>query len=264
MAAVGAVVDAVFGSYDVKNAKQWRDEDLLHREQEKQWREDSIQREYEWRRADLERERRVVKLENEKRIIDARRRQLAAVSQMSALLAGFTMSTIVEVQIAKSTSQPVMIAYGAVCALEFIVMLMCMLTCTALLLALTRFVTHTLEGEVHALSSMELDVVSPFYGWWLSKCEREWIMAYHLFRLGLSLFLAQVALLGWAVFGEWVAAASCMTALCVLALAYLELRVASRWRYLVRFPEQQAPGSPTSRRPTNASPPAPPLHSLTP
>ncbi|KAE9046779.1 hypothetical protein PR002_g1481 [Phytophthora rubi] len=264
MAAVGAVVDAVFGSYDVKNAKQWRDEDLLHREQEKQWREDSIQREYEWRRADLERERRVVKLENEKRIIDARRRQLAAVSQMSALLAGFTMSTIVEVQIAKSTSQQVMIAYGAVCALEFIVMLMCMLTCTALLLALTRFVTHTLEGEVHALSSMELDVVSPFYGWWLSKCEREWIMAYHLFRLGLSLFLAQVALLGWAVFGEWVAAASCMTALCVLALAYLELRVASRWRYLVRFPEQQAPGSPTSRRPTNASPPAPPSHSLTP
>uniref|UniRef100_H3H0W4 ACT domain-containing protein n=1 Tax=Phytophthora ramorum TaxID=164328 RepID=H3H0W4_PHYRM len=167
MAAVGAVVDAVFGSYDVKNAKQWRDEDLLHRDQEKQWREDSIQREYEWRRADLERERRVVKLENEKRIIDARHRQLVTVSQMSALLAGFTMSTIVEVQIADATSQPVMVAYGAVCCLEFIVMLMCMLTCTALLLALTRFVTHTLEGEVHALSSLELDVVSPFYGWWL-------------------------------------------------------------------------------------------------
>jgi calcium release-activated calcium channel protein 1 len=118
MAAVGAVVDAVFGSYDVKNAKQWRDEDLLHREQEKQWREDSIQREYEWRRADLERERRVVKLENEKRIIDARHRQLVTVSQMSALLAGFTMSTIVEVQIADATSQPVTIAYGAVCCLE--------------------------------------------------------------------------------------------------------------------------------------------------
>ncbi|KAK1931868.1 hypothetical protein P3T76_012800 [Phytophthora citrophthora] len=118
MAAVGAVVDAVFGSYDVKNAKQWRDEDLLYREQEKQWREDSIQREYEWRRADLERERRVVKLENEKRIIDARHRQLVTVSQMSALLAGFTMSTIVEVQIADATSQPVMIAYGAVCCLE--------------------------------------------------------------------------------------------------------------------------------------------------
>ncbi|CAI5710574.1 unnamed protein product [Peronospora destructor] len=254
MAAVGAVVDAVFGSYDVKNAKQWRNEDLLHREQEKQWRQDSIQREYEWRRADLERERRVVKLENEKRIIDARHRQLVTVSQMSALLAGFTMSTIVEVQIADGTRHAVIVAYGAVCCFEFVVMLMCMLTCMALLLALTRFVTHTLEGEVHALSSLELDVMSPFYDWWLSKCEQEWIMAYHLFRIGLSLFLAQVALLGWAVFGKWVAAASCMTVLCVLTLAYLELRVASQWRYLVRFPEPQASGSPTTRRPNNVSP----------
>ncbi|KAI9915223.1 hypothetical protein PsorP6_007302 [Peronosclerospora sorghi] len=243
MAAVGAVVDAVFGSYDVKNAKQWRNEDLLYREQEKQWREDSIQRENEWRRADLERERRVVKLENEKRIIDARHRQLVTVSQMSALLAGFTMSTIVEVQIGARTSQPVMIIYGAVCCMEFIVMLICMLTCTALLLALTRFVTHTLEGEVHTLSSLELDVVSPFYGWWLSKCEREWILAYRLFRIGVSLFLTQVALLGWAVFGEWVAAPCCMTVMALLGLAYLEMRIASRWRYLVQFPESQGSGS---------------------
>ncbi|KAG7397413.1 hypothetical protein PHYBOEH_000767 [Phytophthora boehmeriae] len=226
MAAVGAVVDAVFGSYDVKNAKQWRDEDLLHREQEKQWREDAIQREYEWRRADLERERRVFKLENEKRIIDARHKQLAAVSQLSALLAGFTMSTIVEVQI-NTTNQAVMVAYGTVCCLEFIVMLTCMLTCTALLLALTRFVTHTLEGEVHQLSALELDVVSPFYDWWLQK-----------------------------LFGEWLSIAISMTALCGMGIAYLELRVASRWRYLIRFPESRGPGSPANR-PTDASPPAP-------
>ncbi|KAG1694558.1 hypothetical protein DVH05_021064 [Phytophthora capsici] len=49
---MSAVVDAVFGSYDVKNAKQWRDEDLLHREQQKQWREDAILRETEWRRVE--------------------------------------------------------------------------------------------------------------------------------------------------------------------------------------------------------------------
>lgn len=254
MAAVGAVVEAVFGSYDVKNAKQWRDEDLLHREQEKQWHEDAVQRENEWRRADLERERRVVKLENEKRIIDARHRQLAAVSSMSALMAGFTMSTIVEVQI-NTTSQAVMVVYGAVCSLEFIVMLTCMLTCTALMLALTRFVTHTLEGEVHQLSSLELDVVSPFYDWWLRKCEREWVLANYLFRTGQVLFLSEVAMLGWAVFGEWVAAATTMTVICVLGVAYLQLRVASRWRYLVRFPDVHGPGSP-GRRATNASLPA--------
>ncbi|RLN90204.1 hypothetical protein BBJ28_00001731 [Nothophytophthora sp. Chile5] len=118
MAAVGAVVDAVFGSYDIKNAKQWRDEDLLHREQEKQWREDAILREYEWRKTDLERERRVVKLRNEKRIIDARHRQLTAIAQLSGLFAGFTMMSIVQVSVPDDISHALLVVYGTVCCLE--------------------------------------------------------------------------------------------------------------------------------------------------
>lgn len=63
-------------------------------------------------------------------------------------------------------------------------MLMCMLSCTLLLLAVTRFVTHTLEGEVRQLTVVELELVSPFYAWWLQRCEREWLLAYKLFRVG--------------------------------------------------------------------------------
>lgn len=118
MAAMGAVVDAVFGSYDLKNAKQWRDEDLQHREQEKQWREDAILREISWRNADLERERRVLKLENEKRIIDARHKQLSAVAQLSALLAGFSMVSMVEINLAADLNHLLMVFYGGVCCLE--------------------------------------------------------------------------------------------------------------------------------------------------
>jgi calcium release-activated calcium channel protein 1 len=117
MAAVGAVVDAVFGSYDLKIAKQWRDEDLQHREQEKQWREDAIMREIAWRNADLERERRVLKLENEKRIIDARHKQLSAVSQLSALLAGFSMISMVEIKLPGKISNVLLAFYGGVCCL---------------------------------------------------------------------------------------------------------------------------------------------------
>lgn len=118
MAAVGAMVDAVFGSYDLKIAKQWRDEDLEHREQEKQWREDAIMREITWRNADLERERRVLKLENEKRIIDARHKQLSAISQLSALLAGFSMVSLVEINLPDHLNEILLVFYGVVCSIE--------------------------------------------------------------------------------------------------------------------------------------------------
>ncbi|KAF1321926.1 hypothetical protein FI667_g11596, partial [Globisporangium splendens] len=117
MAAVGAVVEAVFGSYDLKNAKQWRDEDLAHREQEKQWREDAILRELTWRNADLERERRVLKLESEKRIIDARSKQLTAVGHLSALLGAFSMVSMVEIGLPDDLNHALLVAYGATCCL---------------------------------------------------------------------------------------------------------------------------------------------------
>uniref|UniRef100_K3XA39 Calcium release-activated calcium channel protein 1 n=1 Tax=Globisporangium ultimum (strain ATCC 200006 / CBS 805.95 / DAOM BR144) TaxID=431595 RepID=K3XA39_GLOUD len=230
MAAVGAVVEAVFGSYDLKNAKQWRDEDLTHREQEKQWREDAILRELAWRNADLERERRVLKLENEKRIIDARSKQLTAVGQLSALLVAFSMTTMVEVSLPDDLNHVLLVAYGA-----FIFMLISMLTCTLLLLAVTRFVTHTLEGEVRELTTLELDLVSPFHAWWLRRCEREWRLAYKLFWSGASLFLLEVILIGWVVFGRSVVTSVTMTVLCAVGSVYYQMRVASRWRYLVDF-----------------------------
>jgi calcium release-activated calcium channel protein 1 len=218
---MSAVVDAVFGSYDAKNAKQWRDEDLLYREQQKQWREDAILRETEWRRADLQRARRVAKLESEKRLIDARQQQLQTVSRLSGMLAFFS------------------IIYGMVGCAEFLCMLLCSLTCTLLLLALTRFVTHTLDGEVQQLSDAELDTDSPFSDWWVAKCEREWLLAYGLFRTGASFFLVAIALVSWIVFVRSTIAAVVVSVLCVGGLLYYNLRIASRWRYLVRPSERR-------------------------
>ncbi|CEG44644.1 uncharacterized protein PHALS_00990 [Plasmopara halstedii] len=93
---MSSVVEAFVYSYDIKNAKQWRDEDMLHREQQKQWREDSIQRQHEWRRADLKHIRRVLKLESEKRLINARLQQLRTISQLSAIMAFFSIMFLQE------------------------------------------------------------------------------------------------------------------------------------------------------------------------
>ncbi|OWZ05926.1 hypothetical protein PHMEG_00021894 [Phytophthora megakarya] len=232
---MSAVVDAIFGSYDVKNAKQWRDEDLLHREQQKQWREDAFRRESEWRRAYLERERRMAKLESEKRLIGARHQELQTVSQLSAILAFFSIMFIQEIKSLKEdTSEPLVVVYGTVGVLEFLCMLLCSLTCTLLLLALTRFVTHTLDGEVYRLSDAELDSVSPFTDWWIGKCEQEWVLAYQLFRTGASFFLVAIALASWMVLARSMIASAVVSVLCAGGLLYYNLQIASRWRYLVK------------------------------
>ncbi|KAE8876221.1 hypothetical protein PF005_g15627 [Phytophthora fragariae] len=232
---MSAVVDAVFGSYDVKNSKQWRDEDLLHREQQQQWREDAFRRDSEWRRADLQRERRVTKLESEKRLIDARHQQLQTVSQLSSMLAFFAIMFVQEIKSLQSdTSQALLVVYGTVGCLEFLCMLLCTLTCMLLLLALTRFVTHTLDGEVRRLSDLELDSVSPFSDWWVGKCEQEWLLAYQLFRAGAAFFLVEIALVSWIVFVRSTVAAVIISVLCAGGLLYINLRIASRWRYLVK------------------------------
>ena len=116
-------------------------------------------------------------------------------------------------------------------------MLMSMLSCTLLLLAITRFVSHTLESEVRSLNVVELELVSPFYSWWLKKCEGEWLLAYRFFRTGLSLFLVQISLLGWVQFGRSLATQVSVTVVCIGGLLFWHLRVASRWRYLVNFPQ---------------------------
>jgi len=122
-------------------------------------------------------------------------------------------------------------------------MLLCMLTCTLLLLAVTRYVTHTLENEVRELTLVELDLVSPFYAWWLHKCESEWLLAYRFFRMGVSVFLVEIALIGWVQFGQSVLTAIIMSVLCGSGILYYHLSIASRWRYLVKFPDMNSSSS---------------------
>jgi len=182
---------AMMGSYDLQKAQRWRIEDIEHRKQEIQWREDEIKRENEWRLIDLEREKRLQKLENERRITDARSEQLTAVSSLSALLGGFAMIANVEIGFPDSVTQVQLIIYGCVTASVIICMLMCMLMCTLLLLAITRYSSFSLEEDLRNKPVENLDFESPFYEWWLAKCERDWIVAYNFFRFGklLSYFI---------------------------------------------------------------------------
>ena len=152
-----AVVEAVFGSYDLRNAKQWRDDDLRHRAQEIQWHNDDLRRQHEWRSADIEREKRLRKLENERRITDARADQLSVISNLSALLAGFAVVAMVEINLPDSLNEILLVFFGCCSALVVVLMLLCMVMCTLLLLAITRYSAHNLEQDIRSMGLEKLD-----------------------------------------------------------------------------------------------------------
>lgn len=233
-----AVVDAVFGSYDLRNAKQWRDDDLKHRAQEIQWHNDDLRRQHEWRATDLEREKRLRKLENERRITDARSEQLSAISNLSALLGGFAVVAMVEINLPDTIDDILLAFFGCVSALVVVLMLLCMVMCTLLLLAITRYSAHSLEQDLRALRLDQLQDESPFYSWWLQKCEADWLRAYFFFRSGVSLFLIDLGILSWVQFDRSIITSIGVSSIALLGFLYWQLHMTSKWRFLMRFPEQ--------------------------
>lgn len=234
-----AVVDAVFGSYDLRNAKQWRDDDLSHRAQEIQWHNDAIRREHEWRAMDLEREKRLRKLENERRMTDARSEQLSAISNLSALLGGFAVVAMVEINLSPDINEVLLGFFGCASALVVILMILCMVMCTLLLLAITRYAGHTLELELRHMPLESMDSTSPFYNWWLQKCEADWLRAYFFFRSGVSLFLFDLALLAFVQFDQSLGTATGIAVLSLIGFLYWHLHMTSKWRHLMEFPKEE-------------------------
>ncbi|EQC34217.1 hypothetical protein SDRG_08420 [Saprolegnia diclina VS20] len=234
---MNAVVGAMMGSYDLQNAQRWRTEDMEHRKQEIQWREDDVKRQHAWRLEDIERERRLQKLENERRVTDARSEQLSAVSNLSALLGGFAMVANVEINLPDDVAWSVMFLYGTVSASVILCMLCCMLMCTLLLLAITRYASLDLENDLRLLDFEQLDVESPFYVWWLKRCEKDWQLAYGFFRVGIFLFLWTVALVGWVQFERTIYAGIGMSTISFLSFVFWQVRMESKWRYLLESPE---------------------------
>ncbi|TMW61625.1 hypothetical protein Poli38472_010688 [Pythium oligandrum] len=233
-----SVVNALFGSYDLRSSKQWRDEDMAHREQEIQWLNDEIVRAHEWRNADIERSLRKEKLENEHLVCEARAEQLHTVSEQCALLCGFTVVAMTNLNIPLDLDRALLISYATIATLVCVLLLLATVICTFLLLAVTRYAGYSLEESVRNLDVIELETESPFSTWWLKKCEHEQMTAYKFMVVGVVLFFIYLSLVAWIQFTTSAWTSSTITLLCFVGLLTWQLRIASRWRYLLKPPSQ--------------------------
>lgn len=234
-----SVVSALFGSYDLRMAKQWRDEDMVHRDQEVQWLNDDIVRAHQWRTADIERFLRNERVENEHLVCEARAEQLSAVSEQCTLLCGFTVAAMTNLGVPADISQPLLFVYAVSATIVCVSLLTTAFMCTTLLLAVTRYAGHSLEVNVKQMEITRVEWDSPFSTWWLKKCEREQMKAYKLMLIGVSLFFFYLAVVAWIQFNASVWTGTSVSVLCFAGFLTWQLRVASKWRYLLKPPSFQ-------------------------
>ncbi|KAF0695497.1 Aste57867_13690 [Aphanomyces stellatus] len=230
------VLETLIGTYDQSNSSAWRREDLQHRDQECQWRTDDLKREQEWREQDIRRIRVQAKVENERRQADTRAEQLSAVSSLGALLGGFALVSMINVGLPEDINLTLLWVYGIVSAITICTMVVSAVAFTMLLVAITRYSAHDLEYDVRRMHDDDIDHESPFYNWWLNKCETDWQMGYRLFRFGVTFFLIELGVVSWVQYSHWQSTSISITSIAVIALLIWQFRILSKWKYLMKVP----------------------------
>mmetsp|Transcript_16828 Transcript_16828/g.32833 ORF Transcript_16828/g.32833 Transcript_16828/m.32833 type:complete len:251 (+) Transcript_16828:210-962(+) len=155
------------------------------------------------------------KLEILRRQIDEKCEQLRSTASLAALLAGFSMSILVEINIPDDVSTVVLALWGFCTALTVCIMSMSFVICTLML--------------VGVLKAFDLERVKmPFQQFWVLRCEEDWMRAFWFFTMGVPLFLTNLALASWVLFFDHMFIAAVNTVICATAICYW-LSVHLKW-----------------------------------
>eukprot|EP00559_Dactyliosolen_fragilissimus_P003497 CAMPEP_0184860848 /NCGR_PEP_ID=MMETSP0580-20130426/5652_1 /TAXON_ID=1118495 /ORGANISM="Dactyliosolen fragilissimus" /LENGTH=196 /DNA_ID=CAMNT_0027358103 /DNA_START=254 /DNA_END=844 /DNA_ORIENTATION=+ len=164
-------------------------------------------------------------LENERRAIDDARRsvdekaqQLKTLSHQSALIAGFSMVVLVEVQISQNLHPVLLVSFGCTTAGVVGLMLIAMLNATYMLVAILRY--DTVHRDM------------PFAEFWRKRCEGDWKLSLRAFGIGVPLFMLDLAQVGWVVFWEHktgIIASSIVTVIAIFTVLIYLARIDRKW-----------------------------------
>lgn len=186
----------------------------------------------------------------EVRLVDEKVQQLKAISNLSALIGGFAMVSIVELNIGPDTPQILMFAFGTMAATVIALMMFSMVTgqmrshrslpgrrspqcarapsatpapqvlCSLIMVYILNYrTTHHRAFDIIA---------------WNSRCEADWRRAFSAFKTGVPCFLLNLALLAWVQFQLYQPAAISITVISLAAVFIWLWYVNVKWASQVR------------------------------
>jgi len=127
-------------------------------------------------------------IEDCRRLIDVKSEQLKTVSNLSALIAGFSMMILVESNLPDDFSTlptGVLPIFGGISTLVVGLNLLTLMMTSLMLVSVLNF---------------ESDSTEAFKRFWHMRCEKDWHIAFRCFIYAVPLFMIEIALLAWIEF----------------------------------------------------------------
>lgn len=192
-------MDAIINTADMAWEMRCRDEDMRQRSI------DNFRRE----------------IDDTRRSVDETAARLKAIAHPSALIAGFAMIVMVEIQLPKELNVFQITIFGLTSASVIVLMLISMLNTTMMLVGV-----------------MHYDCVQrnpPFKQFWNARCQDDYMVAYKAFTAGVPLFMILLAQMGWIIFQQYDAqsrniAASVVTAAATVPAGWWFKHVNPKWK----------------------------------
>lgn len=119
------------------------------------------------------------------KLVEEKTQQLKAISNLSALIAGFAMVSLVELSVPDDISPVLLILFGTATALVVCSMLLTMLTTSMMLVYILNYRQVTDQ---------------PFKTVWANKCERDWRRSFNCFKFGVPCFVVSLGCISWIKF----------------------------------------------------------------
>ena len=234
----GDIATAFLTALDTSLSKKWREEDRTWRQQDVNYRKEEreyriveqIYREQQvnWRKSDVKQRTldnaRVVwnrYVEKNRRDVEEKSEQLKSISNLSALIAGFAVVSLVELNFTNDfeklpthVSEWLISVYAASTALVVGLMLNSMVLCTFILSSILKrgksYVSEDEEAEFLFRCRRFANHFKPgdyppqpkrtFERHWENRCESSWKKAFYMFTMGVPIFLANLACCAWLKF----------------------------------------------------------------